>query len=214
MDIGKMDGIGIRRCFEAEMRAAPDAKEMRVEGYALKFDSETLIGSVKWGWIEKIAKTALDGADLTDVVFDFNHSFDSLLARTRNGSLELKPDDTGLKAAAAIADTAIGRDVYSMIKAGLVTKMSFWAVVKKSEWIFADDDSEAADERVITEFGRFYDVAAVTFPAYEDTSIETRAMRGAGVTADEARLIEARIRDRQLRRLKSLGLEKITGRKN
>ena len=174
-ELERIDGLSVRRCFEAEMRAAADG-DMKVEGYALKFDKETMIGSSYWGWMESIAKTACDGADLSDVVFDFNHEFDNLLARTRNGSLTLKADDVGLKTVARITDTAIGRDVYAMIKDGLITKMSFWAVVRKSQWTFVEDGSEGMDSRVITEFGKFYDVAAVTFPAYEDTEIETRGM--------------------------------------
>ena len=171
----ELDGQAVLRCFDAEMRASDDGG-MKVEGYALKFDKETQIGGKKWGWKESIAKTALDGADLGDVVFDLNHSFDLLLARTKNGSLSLKADGIGLKTSANIVDTATGRDVYRMVKDGLVTKMSFWAVIKGSEWIFADDDSDEMDRRVITEFGRFYDVSAVTFPAYEDTEIAARCM--------------------------------------
>lgn len=200
-ELERIDGLDIRRCFEAEMRAA-DGEDMKVEGYALKFDKVTLIGSSYWGWNESIAKTALDGADLSDVVFDFNHSFDSLLARTKNSSLSLNADDVGLKTVARIADTAVGRDVYAMIKDGLITKMSFWAVVRKSVWTFVEDGSEELDSRVITEFGRFYDVSAVTFPAYEDTEIATRGMQ----LETEAR--RKLVYDRQIAKLNRILLKK------
>lgn len=163
------------RYIDTVMRASEDNTVMRVEGYALKFDKETVIGSKKWGWKEKIDRTALDNANLSNVVFDFNHSFDSLLARTTNNSLKLIRDSTGLKVSADIIDTAIGRDVYKMIQEGLVTRMSFMAIVTKSQWIFAEGDSEDLDERTIMEFSDFYDVSAVTFPAYEDTSLQTRS---------------------------------------
>jgi len=155
------------------MRASEE-EDMKVEGYALKFDRETVIGG-KWGWREKIARTALDGAELNNVVFNFNHSFDSVLARTTNQSLQLSVDSIGLKVAAGIVDTSIGRDVFKLIKDGLVTQMSFQAVVKKSKWTFVEDGSDELDLREITEFGRFFDVSAVTLPAYEDTTISARS---------------------------------------
>ena len=220
-----LDGLEVRRCFAAEMRA-DDTGEMRVRGYALKFNVVTMLGSRGWGWLESIAKEAMDTADLSDVVLDFNHEFGSLLARTSNGSLSLKADDTGLLAEARVADTAVGRDVYAMVKEGLVTKMSFMAVVKKSVWTFAEDGSEETDSRVITGFGRFYDVSAVTFPAYEDTEILAASRLGAGGTTPrfgpggagglpfdtaaeaERRAREAQIYDRQLVRLNSI-LERV-----
>jgi HK97 family phage prohead protease len=192
------DGQEIRRFFEAEMRASGDAADMKVEGYALKFGIETVIGSSYWGWIESISKEAMKTADLSDVVFDFNHSFDQLLARTLNNSLDLKSDDTGLKITAKITDTATGRDVYAMIKDGLITKMSFWAVVQKSVWTLVEDGSEEMDRREITEFGRFYDVAAVTFPAYEDTEVTARSF------AAETEARRKMIFERQIARLNKI----------
>lgn len=163
----------IVRYVDMIMRASEE-EDMKVEGYALKFDRETVIGG-KWGWREKIARTALDGAELNNVVFNFNHSFDSVLARTTNQSLQLSVDSIGLKVAAGIVDTSIGRDVFKLIKDGLVTQMSFQAVVKKSKWTFVEDGSDELDLREITEFGRFFDVSAVTLPAYEDTTISARS---------------------------------------
>ncbi|MCL2171183.1 MAG: HK97 family phage prohead protease, partial [Defluviitaleaceae bacterium] len=93
--------------FDAEMRAMSDEK-MEVEGYALKFDKATTIGG-RYGWSEKISKTALDEADLSDVVFNFNHDINNILAGTRNSSLDLIIDNIGLKINARITDTSIGR---------------------------------------------------------------------------------------------------------
>lgn len=162
----------IVRYFNTEMRAS-DGEDMSVEGYALKFNKETIIGGSKWGFREKIAKTSLNSAQLDDVIFNFNHSMDNVLAGNRNKSLTLTVDSTGLKIAAKIIDTAVGRDVYKLVKEGLINRMSFAATVKKSEWTFVEDGSEL-DLREITEFERFYDVSAVTFPAYSDTLISAR----------------------------------------
>jgi len=177
------------RFFGAELRAAEDG-EMAVEGYALKFDKETFIGPKTWGWNESISRTALDGAKLEDVVFNYNHSMDSILARTINRSLQLIVDSIGLRVTANIIDTAAGRDVFKMIKEGLISRMSFAAEIKKSEWTITEDDSDTPDSRIITEFGRFYDVSAVPFPAYEDTAIMARNEE---FTARQRQLYETQI---------------------
>lgn len=193
----------ILRYFDAEMRAVDD-ESMNVEGYALKFDRETVIGSPKWGFREKIAKTALDGADLNNVVFDFNHSFDSVMARTTNKSLQLIVDSVGLKITAAIVDTTIGRDVYKLIKDGLINQMSFWARVKKSVWTFVEDENDEMDLREITEFEKFYDVSAVTFPAYEDTSITARNEEMTVGLSEEMAERRRQLYERQIKRLNKI----------
>lgn len=164
----------IIRYHDTVLRAA-DGGDMLVEGYALKFDKLTQIGSDKWGWMEKIAKTALDGAKLDDVVFNFNHNLDHMLSRTTNRSLTLIRDAIGLKMEARIVDTATGRDVYKLIQDGLIARMSFAAIIKTSVWTISEDDSQL-DMREITAFERLFDVSAVTFPAYEDTSIQARGL--------------------------------------
>ena len=160
----------ILRFLNAELRAADDSEAMTVEGYALKFDKETMIGSAPWGWREKISRTALDGAKLDDVVFNFNHMNDKLLARTLNRSLLLQKDTVGLKMSAQIIDTATGRDVYKLIQSGLIMRMSFAATIKTSVWTISENE-EDLDMREITAVDRLFDVSAVTFPAYEDTAI-------------------------------------------
>lgn len=185
----------IVRFIDAEMRAS-DTEEMAVEGYALKFEKETVIGKAPWGWREKIARTALDGAAVDNVVFDFNHSWDNVLARTTNRSLELIVDSIGLKILARIVDTTIGRDVYKLIKEGLITRMSFQADIKKSDWTFIEDGGGEMDSRVITAFDRFYDVSAVTFPAYEDTVVAVRS--------DEVAARQRQIYEKQVNKLKTI----------
>ena len=199
----------IIRYFDTEMRAS-EKNDMEVEGYALKFDKETVIGSGAWGYREKISKTALDNADLSDVVFNYNHNLDSIMARTSNDSLKLNTDSTGLKISTTIVDTSDGVDLYKRIKNGLITRMSFWAVVKKSKWTFVEDDSDEMDLREIEEFGRFIDVSAVTFPAYEDTSITARGIGLMPCYETERKERERQIMERQIKkRDKILGRMKI-----
>lgn len=163
----------IRRSFNVEMRAveseSEDNQEMIVEGYAIRFNEDTVIGEASWGFIESIKPEAMSTAKLDDVVFNLNHDDSKIAARTLNGSLELTVDEKGLKIRAKLANTQIGRDIYEMIRAGLITTMSFCAYVNKSQWTETND--EEMDRRDIVEFGRFFDVSAVTFAAYGQTEI-------------------------------------------
>ena len=74
----------------AEMRAIDNEEKMIVEGYAATFDSVTDLGWTK----EVIDRRAFDECDMTDVCMKYNHSDELLImARTRNGSLQLEVDD-------------------------------------------------------------------------------------------------------------------------
>ena len=150
-------------------KSTDDKEKMIIEGYAIVFNQETLIGDREHGFTEVIDKRSLDGADLEDVPLKYNHTDNRLiLARTRNGSLTFQIDDHGLKIRAELIDTQSNRDVYKSIVAGLLDKMSFAFTVKSQSW----DRSGDVPKRTITQIDRLYDVSVVDLPAYEGTSID------------------------------------------
>lgn len=157
----------------AEIRALEpaDQNEMIVEGRAIVYDSPTVmyeIDGIKY--YEVIQRGALEGADLRDVPFKYNHSNSVMvMARTRNKTLELIPDDQGLLVRAKLANTTAGRDLYELIRRGDVDKMSFAFTVEKDEY---DRDTRT---RRILRFKRIWDVSAVDTPAYQDTYISARS---------------------------------------
>jgi len=147
--------------------------EMVLEGYAIVFDTETLIGDETRGFLETIDRNALANASMKDVPLKYNHQDNFLvIARTRNNSLTLTVDEKGLKVTARLLDTSSNRDIYHMVKANLLDKMSFAFTVKDQVW----DRSEAIPKRRITAIERLYDVSIVDTPAYEDTSIYARSL--------------------------------------
>lgn len=157
----------------AELRALepePDKTEMVVEGRAVVYDSPTMLyerDGVQY--FEVIARGALDGADLTDVPFKYNHSNAVMvMARTRNGTLQLMPDDQGLVIRATLADTTAGRDLYTLVKRGDIDKMSFAFAVAEDAY------NRDTRTRKIIKFKKLWDVSAVDIPAYSDTSISAR----------------------------------------
>ena len=161
-----------------EVRAAPD--DMIVEGYALTFDQPTVMAEIEGRkYSEVISRGAFDNAEMRDVVLNFDHQ-GKPLARTKNGTLVLTVDGVGLRIRADLSSTAESRALYEEIKAGLIDKMSAAFSVGNESY-----DRETRT-RKIDGFKRLYDVAAVTFPAYESTSIEARGLFDAEASAERA----------------------------
>lgn len=148
-----------------EMRAV-EGEDMVVEGYASVFDSVTDLGYYK----EVIDRNAFDNADMSDIVMKYNHEDSVLpLARTRGGTLQFEIDEHGLKIRARLVDTSVNKDIYTLIKEGILSKMSFAFSVKEEQYDFD------TDTRRILAFDKIFDVSVVDVPAYETTEIYARS---------------------------------------
>ena len=135
-------------------------------------------------YCEIISRTAFAGVDLSDVVMNYNHT-GKPVARTRNGSLVLTIDDTGLKVTARLGGTQEARAMYEEIKGGYIDKMSFCFVADRSADTY--ENIPGRYTRRINRIKTVYDVAAVDFPAYDDTTLEARsafAAEAAKLTAE------------------------------
>ena len=119
---------------------------------------------------EVIDRNAFDNADMNDIVMKYNHE-DSFLpmARTRGGSLQFNVDDHGLKIRAKLPDTTTNKDIFTLIKEGVLSKMSFAFTVANEEYDYE------TDTRKILAFDKIYDVSVVDVPAYESTEIYARS---------------------------------------
>ena len=147
-----------------------DEDKMKIEGYAVVFDSPS--HPIYGEWIEYIDRNAFNGCDMKDVILRYNHKDNfPIMARTKNQSLQLMVDDKGLKIVAELIDTASNRDLYKSIQEGLVDKMSFRFSVSKNDW----DYSTTPTTRRILQFDKIFDVAIVDEPAYEATEIYARS---------------------------------------
>ena len=142
----------------------PDS--MVVEGYAVVFDTPAT-----HGFTEIVDKNAFNGCDMKDVCLKYNHDDSHLiLARTRNNSLRLTIDNKGVFIHAELIDTTSNRDIYKMIQAGLLDKMSFAFTVEEEKWDLA------TDTRTILKIDKLFDVSVVDTPFYDTTSIYARAL--------------------------------------
>ncbi|MFH2116707.1 MAG: HK97 family phage prohead protease [Bacillota bacterium] len=147
--------------------------KMTLEGYAIVFNQETIIGDEAYGFTEEIDRNALQDTLMKDVPMKYNH-MDSFLiiARTKNKSLSLSVDNIGLKVRAELLDTNSNQDIYKMVKSGLLDKMSFAFTVDEQTW----NREGKIPKRIITKISRLYDVSVVNTPAYDSTSIYARSL--------------------------------------
>ncbi|MGS0973502.1 MAG: HK97 family phage prohead protease [Candidatus Izemoplasmataceae bacterium] len=157
----------------ADVTLHEEDDKMIIEGYAIVFNSETLIGDEEYGFIEEIDNRALSETKMKDVPMKYNH-MDSflILARTRNKSLTLTIDNKGLKVRAELLDTNTNQDIYKMVRSGLLDKMSFAFTVDEQVW----NREGKIPKRTITKIERLYDVSVVDTPAYDATSIYARSL--------------------------------------
>lgn len=163
----KPNQIENRAGGSATAPAGGDDGKMIVEGYAAILESPTVLfkdGETEYK--EVIDRHAFDECDMADVVFRYNHASNIVtLARTCNDTLSLAVDKKGLHIRAELADVTLGRDLYTLIQRGDVSKMSFAFTVREDSYDFK------THTRRILKIGRVVDVSAVDFPAYDDTSI-------------------------------------------
>lgn len=144
-------------------------EEMRVDGYAATFDQETVMYEYDGiQYKEVIDRNAFNGAQMQDVVLNYNHG-GKPIARTKNNTLEVRTDAVGLFVSADLSGTDEGRKLYEEIKGGYIDKMSFAFTVS------ADEYNRDTHTRHITGIKRLYDVAAVDIPAYDTTTIQARS---------------------------------------
>jgi HK97 family phage prohead protease len=157
-----------RRTFtvrDIEARQAEDGT-MRMAGYAAVFNEPSL----PLPFIEKIAPGAFTKTlqETPDVRLLANHE-GLPMARTKNGTMRLYEDETGLYFEAELANTQESRDLYTLVERGDVDQMSFAFRVIRQKW---NDDRT---ERMLTEVSLSDgDVSIVTYPAYPATSVEAR----------------------------------------
>jgi uncharacterized protein len=138
-----------------------------VEGYATTFDEPY---DFCCGIKECIRHEALDDADMSDVIFQYNHE-GMVLARQKNGTMELVCDEHGLHVKADISGVEQGRNLFEAIQNGLVDSMSWGFMVDKDGWEY-DSENEIS---YITKISKVYDVSAVSIPANADTEISARS---------------------------------------
>lgn len=169
------------RAFNFEVRAQKDEDHGTfLDGTPIVYDSWTDLG---W-YDEMIDRGALADTDLRDVRFLINHNTDMIpLARSRNNNenstMQMVVDDeVGMKIRVNLdtENNAEAKALYSAVERGDISGMSFMFTVDSDRW--EDIDSEHPQRHILS-IDKVFEVSAVTFPAYEATSIQARGLSDA-----------------------------------
>ena len=172
----------------AEVEAS-GVHDMTITGNPVVYETPTTISLEDGGtYTEVIHAGALDHCDLTDSTLKVNHN-DSMIPLARTGrTMRLTVTDEGLHMVALLAgDNATAREVYSAIKRGDLTGMSFAFVVAEG----GSSYDATTNTRHITDIARVLEVSIVERPAYPTASVEAR---DAIAAARHARREQARTR--------------------
>lgn len=175
----KTDKVELR-AFTFEVRAEKDEDHGNIlTGRPIVYDSRTDLG-----WYDEIIENgALADTDLRDVRFLVNHNTDMIpLARSRNNNanstMQMSVDDEGMaiRVDLDVENNSEAKNLYSAVERGDIDGMSFMFTVDGDRW---DDIESEHPVRTVTKIGKVLEVSAVTFPAYQATSISARGLDSA-----------------------------------
>ena len=196
----------VTRAYNFEIRAENNEKNGdHIIGRPIVYNSKTDLGYFD----EVIEAGALDKANLKDVRFLVNHNTDMIpLARSRNNNenstmqMIVDKDGMGIRVNLDTENNSEARNLYSAIKRGDITGMSFMFTIDEEDWADLESDHPT---RTIKKIGQVFEVSAVTFPAYEATEISARdkeALDSAKATLESVKLLESNKRELELEKAK------------
>jgi len=160
-----------RRIGTIAVEARAEGEPRTLTGYAALYGAEARIGGLFREVIEPGAfRAALARKD--DVRALWNHDPNHVLGRSTAGTLVLTEDERGLRYTVTLPDTQTGRDLWVSVQRGDVSQSSFAFAVDAEEW---RDQRSDMPLRVVKDV-HLFDVSAVTYPAYDETSVAARSM--------------------------------------
>lgn len=169
------------RAFNFEVRAEENEEHgHHLTGQPIVYDERT-----DMGWYDEIIDNgALTDTDLKDVRFLVNHNTDMIpLARSRNNNVNstmqmevVEGRGMSIRVDLDTENNADAKSLWSAVGRGDITGMSFMFLVDKDAW---DDIDSEHPTRHIRSISKVFEVSAVTFPAYSQTSIQQRGLSDA-----------------------------------
>lgn len=136
------------------------------------------------GFREKFAPTAFDGLvdrkandprGKIDVPFLFDHLSHLISGRTTNGRLELRKALKGLEYIHSPIPTTHGRDLAMLVEDRTVTGASFAFTAAPDGETWTEDEKGNVTRTVFRASG-LYDISAVTYPAYPNSTAFVRSL--------------------------------------
>lgn len=160
-----------------EVRTVDDEKQMIIEGVVNNIGqwSKPIGGQfrekIEEGVFERAINRALENGD---IFFLHQHDNRALpLASIKSNTLELTEDKKNnvLRMRAVLPDTSFSRDVYELVKSGVLREFSFGFNKPKSKWNVGEDGMK---ERSLVDFD-IHEISIVRVGAYNETQAYARA---------------------------------------
>lgn len=172
--------------------------DLYVEGYATTFDQPYVLGEEDGvQYKEVIDRNAMVGADMSDVIMQYDHR-GNVLARQSNGTLIILPDPKGLFIAADLSKSVAARNLHEEITNKLITKMSWAFTVAEESY------DRVTHTRRILRVKKVYDVSAVSLPANPSTDISARSWLDGVIEAERQERLAAEAAVRRAKKIKLL----------
>lgn len=164
----------MKKCKELRFSAIETSgvSDLVLVGRPIVFDSPATINLENGeSYTEIISRSALDHCDLSDSTLIYNHDTTRVpLARTGR-TMALRVTDDGLYMRAELAgDSPQAQEVYSAVKRGDLSGMSFAFTVAEG----GSSYDPATNTRTITEIAKVYEISICPHPAYPTASVEAR----------------------------------------
>lgn len=155
----------------AELQTNERDGEMVLEGTPIVFNKPALIQTPAGAYTEIIKRNALDGLKLNDTRLLVSHDHNRLPLAKAPKTMKIWTDEVGLHMRATLPNTEEARSVYTAVKRGDMTGMSFGFTCDNRGF---DYDVETRT-RTINKINKVLEFSVVNFPAYSETSVEARS---------------------------------------
>lgn len=154
-----------------EIRSLEEKKRLVLEGKPVVFGQKALIHDTQGDFYEVIEAGAFDKCSLRGVHLFYNHDTSRVPLARSPKTMELTVTPEGLHMRAVLPNTESARSVYSAVKRGDLSGMSFAFIVATG----GDSYDAESNTRTIREISKLLECSIVPYPAYPQASIEARS---------------------------------------
>jgi len=155
----------------ADFRAGMEGETLILEGRAILYNEVTKI----WDDEEEefLPASGTETIAQDDIRAVWNHNNDIVLGRKSAGTLIISEDESGVPVKIICPDSPEGRSKYESVRRGDVIQMSFAFRSLDETWSKRVENDRHIYKRTVKKY-RLFEVSPVTFPAYENTTIQAR----------------------------------------
>lgn len=153
----------------AEIQTNQESDEMILEGTAIVFNKPATINTPTGTYTEIIKRNALDGLKLNDTRLLVSHDANRIPLAKSPKTMDIWTDNDGMHFRAKLPDTEEARSVYTAVKRGDLSGMSFGFTVSDGSQYDVNTRT-----RTITKIDKVLEFSVVNYPAYAEASVEAR----------------------------------------